>query len=191
MAEGRHIVFLLHGIRAQGEWAQRAASVLESDPTIRARPIRYEFFDVLRFLLPIPQFREKPVKRIARLLRDELSRKPGRISIVAHSFGSYIVLRLLEREPDIHIHRLLLCGSIIPDSFDWGRHGHRLDADRDGDWQVVNDCGMKDVWPVLAKSITWGYGSSGRFGFGHPRVKDRFFDVGHSGFFGESFIREY
>jgi hypothetical protein len=55
----------------------------------------------------------------------------------------------------------------------------------------VNDCGTRDIWPVFAGWVTTGYGSSGCFGFGHTRVKDRFFDVGHSGFFAESFIEKY
>jgi hypothetical protein len=191
MTEGRHIVFLLHGIRTQGEWEQRTASVLESDPLIRARPIRYEFLDVVRFLLPISAFRQGPVRRIVRLIRDELSREPTHLSIVAHSFGTFVVAKILEQESDIRFHRLIFCGSIVQDTFDWGRYGHRLGVDRDGDWQVVNDCGMRDIWPVLAMSITWGYGSSGRFGFGHPRVKDRFFNTSHSGFFAEEAVRNY
>ena len=55
----------------------------------------------------------------------------------------------------------------------------------------MNDCGMTDMWPVLAKSATWGYGSSGRFGFGHTRVKDRFHRGGHGDFFSERFARDY
>ncbi len=184
-------MFLLHGIRTQGEWASRAAAVIERDPSIRVRPIRYEFFDIIRFLIPISRFRDQPVKRVTRLLRDELSKKPEYISIVAHSFGSFVVGKILDREPDIRFHRLILCGSILDDGFDWGRFGHRLDADSEGDWHGLNDCGMKDIWPVFAKSVTWGYGSSGRFGFGHPRIKDRFFDVGHSGFFGPDHVAKY
>jgi pimeloyl-ACP methyl ester carboxylesterase len=185
------VVFLLHGIRTQGEWAQRTASVLEIDPSIRARPIRYEFFDALRFLLPLAAARERPIRRITGLLRDELSRQPQYVSVIAHSFGTFILARILDREPDIRFHRVVLAGSIVSDDFDWSRYGHRLDPDIDGDWQALNDCGMQNMWPVLAKSITWGYGASGRFGFGHVRVKDRFFNVGHSGFFQRDFAKTY
>jgi pimeloyl-ACP methyl ester carboxylesterase len=187
----RHVVLLLHGIRTQGEWAQRAAAAIESNPSMSARPIRYEFFDALRFLFPFSTFREKPIRRITRLIRDELSRDPASLSVVAHSFGTYLIAKVLEREPDILLHRLILCGSIIVDDFEWEKYGHRLDDASEGGWQVVNDCGMDDRWPVIARSITWGYGASGSFGFGHPRVKDRYFNVGHSGFFREDFVRTY
>ena len=185
-------VSLIHGIRDHAEYAQRVASVLESDPHIRVRPISYEYFDVVRFLLPFSSFRRKPVERITRLLRAELATRPDTISIIAHSFGTYIIAKILSNyEPGIIFHRLILCGSIIPDDFDWARHVHQLSLYESGGWFGINDCGMKDIWPVLAKSVTWGYGSSGRFGFGHPHVKDRFFDIGHSDFFKAEFVKDY
>jgi len=185
----KHVVLLIHGIRTQAEWEQRAAAVLETDVTIRVRPTRYEFLDVIRFLVPWATFRERPVARIVKLIRDELTKRPDHLSVVAHSFGTFIVSKILEREPDISFHRVIFCGSIVPDDFPWENYRHRLDSDCDGDWQVVNDCAMQDIWPVLAKSVTWGYGSSGRFGFGHTRVKDRYFNGGHSDFFTDTFMR--
>jgi hypothetical protein len=50
MSARRHVVILIHGIRTRGEWAYRAARVLEADPTIRAKPTGYEFLDIFRFL---------------------------------------------------------------------------------------------------------------------------------------------
>jgi hypothetical protein len=145
----------------------------------------------VRFLLPFRSLRRRPVQRITALIRDELSRKPDRLSIVGHSFGTFIISKILEEEADIKFDRILLCGSIIPDSFPWERFGHRIAPNEKLEWQVLNDCGMNDPLPVLAQSVTWGYGSSGRFGFGHVRVKDRFHTVGHSGFFSETFVRDY
>jgi hypothetical protein len=81
-----HVVLLLHGIRTKREWAHRARATPEG--TMRAVPTRYDCLDVVRFLLPIRRVRQQPVQRIAALLRDELTRKPDRVSIVAHSFGT-------------------------------------------------------------------------------------------------------
>jgi hypothetical protein len=44
---------------------------------------------------------------------------------------------------------------------------------------------------VFAESITWGYGSSGRFGFQTHLVRDRYHDLGHSGFFTEGFAKKF
>ena len=53
-----HAVVLIHGIRTQAEWQHRVAKALEDlDKTIRVIPTRYEFFDVLRFILPSPSLR--------------------------------------------------------------------------------------------------------------------------------------
>jgi len=190
MVKKTHSVVLLHGIRTQAEWAQKTAAILETDAAIRAVPIRYQFFDLLRFLIPISTFRSPPIQRVTKLIRDELSRNPTHLSVVAHSFGTYILAKILENESDIKFHRVILCGSIISDSFEWEKYAHRISDDSDGDWKIVNDCGMRDILPVIAKSVTWGYGSSGRFGFGHPRVKDRFFDIGHSDYFKEEFVKK-
>ena len=43
----------------------------------------------------------------------------------------------------------------------------------------------------MADSMTWGYGSAGRFGFQTGDVLDRFHHIGHGGFFDESFIVKY
>jgi hypothetical protein len=186
-----HAILLVHGIRTQAEWQQRVVRVLEQDPAIRVIPTRYGFFDLLSFLLPVPWLRRKAADRIARLIRVERDSPLTRdISVVAHSFGTWIISHVLISEPDIKFHRLILCGSVIPDTFEWAHYRHRIGSVSD-QWRVINDCGSKDVWPVLAQSVTWGYGSSGRFGFGHPNVKDRFHSAGHSDFFTDDFVRTY
>jgi hypothetical protein len=186
----RHTVLLVHGIRTQAEWQQRVADALQQDPTIRVVPTRYGFFDVLRFLGP-QRLRRAPVARIARLIRDERSNpRTEQLSVIAHSFGTWIVGELLASESDIKIFRLILCGSVLRDDFEWERYAYRFGAG-ESEWDIVNDCGMKDAWPVLAQSLTTGYGASGRFGFGHTRVRDRFHEGGHSDFFSKAFAEKH
>jgi hypothetical protein len=85
----------------------------------------------------------------------------------------------------IELHRLILCGAILPTEFGWDKLRKRIET------EVINDCGIRDIWPVLAQSTTFGYGPSGRFGFGTPGVRDRFHDFGHGGFFQEKFVRDF
>ena len=192
--EQRHIVFLLHGIRTQGEWMTRVSHLLESQQEVDAvRQITYGFFDTVRFWMPLSLFRKRPTKRVMDLILYEITQDPNvRLSVIAHSFGAYIVGTILEVNPAIRIHRLLLCGSILPNDFAWDKlRDSQLSISSDGNWSVVNDCGTRDIWPALAQFVTLGYGSSGRFGFGHPRVRDRFFDILHSGYFEEEAVRTY
>src|SRR5262249_30252264 len=102
------------------------------------------------------------------------------ISILAHSFGTYIVAEILTSKPDIKVHRLVFCGSIVPFDHPFLHQiGHRITD------CVVNDIGTRDVWPALANSITTGYGDAGTYGFrSHPKVTDRWFKgFKHSDFF--------
>jgi hypothetical protein len=55
----------------------------------------------------------------------------------------------------------------------------------------VNDAGVRDIFPVLAKICSFGYGESGTFGFYHALGKDRFHDFHHSDFFEKKFIQDY
>lgn len=57
--------------------------------------------------------------------------------------------------------------------------------------QIVNDVAARDIWPVLAKAVGWGYGASGTFGFGSAGVKDRYHDFRHSDYFSAGFIKAY
>ena len=190
----RHIVFLLHGIRTQGEWMTRVSHLLHNQAEVTAvRQITYGFLDSIRFLLPIPFLRRRPILRILNLMLYEITADPNvKLSVIAHSFGAYIIGTILMANPAIRIHRLLLCGSILPNTFEWDKiRDSQLSVSRDGNWSVINDCGTRDIWPVLAQFVTFGYGSSGRFGFGHPRVKDRYFNIKHSGYFEEENVVAY
>jgi pimeloyl-ACP methyl ester carboxylesterase len=134
----------------------------------------------------------RAVERVEQLIRDTLSLDGiTAVSVIGHSFGTWIFSRILMRCTDIRFRRVILCGNVIPDHFQWDRYKAQIGDSPDGHGYVVNDCGIRDIWPVLAKSITWGYGSSGRFGFGHPRVADRFHNLGHSDFLTREFIQKY
>ncbi|AVO46952.1 hypothetical protein C6569_18880 [Phreatobacter cathodiphilus] len=89
-------------------------------------------------------------------------------------------------EPDIVFHRVIFCGSIVPDDFRIAPFRAQL-----GPSPILNDCGTHDVLPVLAKSVTWGYGASGTFGFGTAGIHDRFSKFSHSSYFSRDFVEEY
>ena len=183
--EPAHIVVLLHGIRTQAPWAEMVAALLREHCQVAVVvPIRYGYFDLLRFLSPVLT-RRKPVERILRELRAMRSRFPeGKISVIAHSFGTYAICEALA-EPDIRLERLVLCGTIVRRDFRWDRHTAQLPE------TVLNDCGTHDILPVLATTATWGYGPTGTFGFGTFGVRDRFNKFTHSAYFTPRFVQDY
>lgn len=181
----REVIALVHGIRTQAEWQEMARRVLRQIPGVHVESLKYGFFDALRFWLPYGT-RTSALAEVERKLRDIRVRWPeARISVLAHSFGTYAVGRLLFDKPDIVLYRLVLCGCVLPEKFRWDIIGKRVMTD------VVNDCGERDIWPILARSTTWGYGATGTFGFGAPGVQDRFHAFGHSGFFTEDFAQRF
>ena len=65
--------------------------------------IKYDYFDALRFWCPVGT-RLAPVREVLRLMRDAMARYPSAdVSVLAHSFGTYAVGRILRDEPDIRL----------------------------------------------------------------------------------------
>ena len=145
----------------------------------------YRYFNALMFWLP-GRVRDRPYHKVSREVRAVLSRHAdAQFSVVAHSFGTYLVVRLLRDNPDIKFHRIILCGTIVEQDFPWDELGPQITEG------VINDCGTKDLWPIVAQSTTWGYGASGVFGFKSALVRDRFHPIDHGGCFQEEFVRTY
>lgn len=186
------VVLLVHGIRTHAAWQVMVTEALES-PTIRVIPIKYGYFNSLRFLAPFETSR-KPVERLEREIRAVRKRFPSaRISIIAHSFGTYVVSKVLQEETDIDVHRVIFCGSVVKEDFRWDKVGSRVgDSEaHDGAHFIINECGTRDIWPILGKSAGWGYGAAGTDGFGTSLVHDRYHKGGHALYFNRAFVERY
>lgn len=181
----KNIIVLIHGINTHAVWQERLADTLNNEENIEVFPIGYGYFDVIKFLIPVVT-RQSPINKVTRELRALKTKYPdAHFSIVAHSFGTYIMSKILAEETDIQIHRMQLCGSIIPEKYRWDKVTSRITG------VIINDAGTKDLWPVLATLASWGYGPSGTFGFKTIDVRDRFHDCGHSDFFTEEHMEKY
>jgi pimeloyl-ACP methyl ester carboxylesterase len=192
-AEGktRTVVVLIHGIRTQAWWQKSVAPIIEKKTGATVIPLKYGYFDLVRFLCPFGLCRNPPIERLRKQIegiREQF--KDYRLIVFAHSYGTYALSRILLDNPYFTFHRIILCGSIVPEDYDWRRVDNQvLSANkRDG---IINECGLKDVWPVIARSISWGYGASGTYGFGSFNVRDRFHAITHSAFFEPSFVNKY
>ncbi len=175
------IVLLVHGIRTHANWGAMVRDELEAKPQRVVIPLKYGYFDAFRFWFPFLT-RRGAISKVYRRMRAARTKYPDAdLSIIAHSFGTYAVTKILRENADIRLRRLVFCGAIVRSEFDWENIFHRIEYD------VVNDCGRRDVWPVLAKSLSWGYGPSGTFGFGTAGVFDRFHNYKHSDYFERNF----
>lgn len=176
MSQSQRVVYLLHGIRTNAHWMEPLGLLLQSEGFVVA-PDRYGYFNVFSFINPFNGKREGKIDRAHKEIKRVFDRYPGaEISIISHSFGTWLLSEVMKRER-FDFSRIVLCGSVVKEEFDWGQFKN-LDRPR-----VVNECGVRDVWPILAKVIGNGYGAAGSFGFHGTYVKNRYHNVGHSGFF--------
>lgn len=182
---GRRVVALIHGIRTDGFWSDTVGPELTASDVDWVK-VGFGVFDLARFLAPLPYFRTRVVRKVATALRHEMkARGIKRISVVAHSFGTYVISRILRSDEtsDIDFDVVVLCGSIVRRDFPW-------DAARSRCTRVVNECGTRDFWPVLAGKLLPIYGPSGTVGFESATLAvNRYYSLRHSGFLTPDFSK--
>jgi serine/threonine-protein kinase len=177
-----NVVVTLHGIRTNAKW-QRAFAEVANVAGLEPRLDRWNFgyFSSLRFLLPWARRAKVQWFRATFELEFPAAQTAlSRPSIIAHSFGTYIVGYALLRYPYLRLNRVLLCGSILPAEFPWDVLLER------GQVQAVrNEYGSEDIWTELVDWFIPGTGRSGVDGFSttHPRLEQERFTFAHSEYF--------
>jgi pimeloyl-ACP methyl ester carboxylesterase len=185
LLEEDNIILLVHGIRDRGNWQESIKQQLSSYSDIFVVPIGYgDYFDIFQFAFS--RINEKKLmEKIASEIRSVSADYPmGKITIVCHSFGTYLVTKIIENNADIRCSKLILCGSIISSSYGWNKLPN---IPRD---MVLNEVGTKDFWPIYAQFINSKFGATGTYGFKTHKVTDRFHLIDHGGFFQDQFIQE-
>lgn len=179
----KQVIVLIHGIRTPGEWQESLRGML-AHRTVEVIPLGYGQFPLHKFLFPC-FFSSKIKNRIAREFREIKNiHSEAEITVVAHSFGTYIVSKVLEDVTDLAINRLLLCGSIIIPDYRWDKVKQRITG------SILNDAGTRDVWPALAQ-VSSEYGPSGILGFKTAHVTDRYHQCAHSDYFTAEHIEKF
>ena len=179
------VLFGLHGIRTHAGWC-RAFYEVASDSSWQVRMDRWNFgyFNIILFLLTFA--RAAKIRWFRKVYREECQDKDVRLdkgqypSIVAHSFGTYILGNALLKYDWLHFDKVILCGSILPQDFPWDELIER------GQVQAVrNEYGTNDVPTRLVKWFVAGTGPSGRRGFSrsHERFEQEQFEYTHSEYF--------
>lgn len=143
----------------------------------------YGRLDLFKFLLPIWAFRLTAIDRVREQISIAITRHPGeRVSFIAHSFGAFVLGHILRAAMGLKIDRIILCGSVLPYDFPFGKIAAA----------IVNEVGGRDFLPAIAERVTWGYGSAGTYGARVPGVRDRYHNkLPHSAFLRADFCRKY
>lgn len=171
------VVILVHGIRDFALWQNSVRSSLEKAGFI-VEATNYGRLNLIRFLMPFRWVRAYAIQAVAKQIRMVEHRHPNKhISVIAHSFGTYVIASLLRDEFDTRFHRMIFCGSVVRYDFPFEQCVGRFEP------ELLNEVGTADVWPAIAESVTAGYGSAGTYGFRRPFVRDRWHNGAAHGFF--------
>lgn len=179
----KKLVILLHGIRDQGPWMEMVKARLEG-PDVFVQPIDYEFFDAVHFITGWGT--RAALDHVTERVRDTAADHPGvELTIIAHSFGTFLISKILLKYPDIHCARVVFCGAVVSKRFPFRRIPCRP--------IIVNECGDCDIWPVVAQGFSlWNsYGAAGVWGLRQSRVTDRFHDFHHSDYLKPDFVDKF
>ncbi len=180
-------VMSLHGIRTRGVWQKDLVPILARAGFI-PYALDYGSFSIFKFASGRARARKLG------WLRDEYERVTAeagvqRPSIVAHSFGTYLVAGLLTKYPEFRFDKVIFAGSIVDRAFDWPgllNAGHVN--------LVRNDYGALDPWPRMARWLVRDSGASGTEGFTavHPALlAQEFRHHGHSDYFHRAHFTQY
>src|ERR1700746_2486262 len=155
-------VMCIHGIRTHAKW-QKDAGEIFSVNLIPSCPYDFGKYGLHRFLFSF--FNDRMVERFYRYYDEkvhegDLKLNPEnpakRPSVIAHSFGTYIVGYCMLKRKDVRFDKVILCGSILPVDFDW------ITLFKRGQVNFVrNEYGTNDVWARNVKKFVSKTGSSG------------------------------
>ena len=118
-------VVTIHGMNTRGQWQQEFAWNLSKVYRYSIPVFVYKYGRLL--LSPLLTLRQK---RYVNILREELHQRihemgnagyDPRPTVIAHSFGTWLIAHALEADPELRVGRVVLTGSIVSPNFDWHR----------------------------------------------------------------------
>jgi pimeloyl-ACP methyl ester carboxylesterase len=169
-------VITIHGLRTRGAW-QKWVTLPFQDAGIRYSPIDYDHQLVLALLRPTWRA-DGFIESVVQAWQDH-DEAGLAVTAAGHSFGTLVLGRALQRNPDLRLQRVILAGSILSPAFPW------LELARLGQvGQVLNEVSRSDLAARFARFLPSRWtGSSGYAGFtdGSGTVTNRHYSwIGHS-----------
>lgn len=159
-------IISVHGIRTRAEWQNIFTLKLEGLET-KHIPYNYGYYNIFKFLRS--SLNEKMVDKFYEVYSTIISNKDNNLdteihrkrpSVIAHSFGTYIVAYAMIKYPDVKFDKFITCGSILPRDFAWMTLFMRDQVN-----YVQNEYGLLDFWTKIVGMYVRRAGNSGTYGF--------------------------
>ncbi|MGY4234962.1 pimeloyl-ACP methyl ester carboxylesterase [Bradyrhizobium sp. USDA 4449] len=122
-----HLVILVQGISTRARWMGEIKPALES-AGFAVAPTSYGKYGLHRFLSPFVGSRKKAIERVAddiktarRAYKLATGAEPTKMSLISHSFGTYVAGRIMLDYPEYDWERVIFCGSVVRDDFPFNR----------------------------------------------------------------------
>jgi len=176
-------ILTLHGMNTSGRWQEEFSWFIQNlyGHSIPVAIYKYGNIKFSPFLKMRQRFYAKRlIKNINRLCEEFEKPHHKRPDVIAHSFGTWLISKVLKENPDIKVGRIILTGSIVPPDFSWKTLIHREQV------QAVMCHHSKKDFPVkISHYLIPGSGPSGVRGFNDREnvihiLED---DFGHSDYF--------
>lgn len=114
----RKVVVTIHGIRTHGNWQKSITPYLARHDLI---PYHLDYGFFLAFFFVVPWTRRRKVQWLRQELRKLCeTARCSRLSVIAHSFGTYLIGQVLKDENGaLRFDRIVLTGSIVRRDYPW------------------------------------------------------------------------
>ncbi len=163
-------VVTVHGIRRQHRWDEDFAALPElKNHNIEVVNFDYGYFSIWKFLTPSK--RDKIVVDFCRFYSEHFKDSDELPSVIAHSFGTYVVFSALEKYDVIKFDTIIFCGSILYHKLDFR---YIMASNQVG--KIYNDHGKFEWFLKITRYIiNKKCGKAGKVGFLDipPKYKDR------------------
>lgn len=161
--EPEGILVTIHGIKSEGSWNHDLIPIASSQGWIVA-PFYYGYTDP--DILIKSDKRKEVIDKFRDWILDIKRTYNGEISVIAHSFGTYILTSYINgfEKPPVIFNSIILTGSIIRTDFDWDIcRGYKVS-------RVRNEIAPNDQWVKWMPEAKWLpldplFGHSGTKGF--------------------------
>lgn len=188
------VVISIHGIRTFGEWQTKLGVAIKESlnenraPQVKTIEYKYNFFPLISFLSS--KKKDAEITRFAqKLLHIARTHPRAKISIVGHSFGTYLIFHgLKEVTQKLDLDYLILSGSVLQpnEKIEELYEKHNLT-------KILNECSTLDLPLLAGRFFTNTYSTAGMYGLTSldSEVINRYTAGGHSSFFSSTILAEW
>jgi hypothetical protein len=154
----RCAVVTVHGVRTTGKWQKELAPLLQEELILGF----HVDYDYSRPTLGARRVSERAANEFASKCRDAATRV-SKVHAIGHSFGTLVIGRTFDLQPEFKLQRLILSSSILTRRFDWSRiHKQRrvkkvLNEYCPQDRVVPWSCAYRALWLPTGRSGTMGF----------------------------------